>query len=134
MASFCFFASLADTMPSGRPVLAEYWTWLKGVGTGDSLRLLTQPAPTVLNRQPTTMLAALVALAFVLVVVFSVALALVAAGRRGSFLDVVLRGLSYLAWGVPAFLLALLVQKALSSLGSSAGIGPFRLAGWPGSC
>jgi ABC-type dipeptide/oligopeptide/nickel transport system permease component len=140
MASFCFFASLADTIPSGRPVLAEYWTWLKGVGTGDSLQLLTQPAPVVLNRQPTTMLAALghtaalLALAFVLVVIFSVALALVAASRRGSVLDVVLRGLSYLAWGVPAFLLALLVQKVLSSLGSSAGIGPFRLAGWPGSC
>ena len=78
--------------------------------------------------------AALLFLTFVLVVVFSVVLALAAASRRGSLLDAVLRGLSYLAWGVPAFLLALLVQKALSSIGSSSGIGPFRLAGWPGSC
>ena len=138
--SFCFFASLPDTNPSGGPVLAEYWTSVKGVGNGHSLQLLTQPAPTVLNRQPTTLVAALghtaalLAFTLVLVLVFSVALAVVAARKRGSSVDLLLRALSYLAWGVPAFLLALLVQKGLSSVASSKGVGPFPLAGWPGSC
>jgi ABC-type dipeptide/oligopeptide/nickel transport system permease component len=46
----------------------------------------------------------------------------------------VLRGCSYLAWGIPAFLVAFAVQQALNMLGSSRGLGPFPIAGWPGSC
>jgi peptide/nickel transport system permease protein len=100
---------------------------------------LTQPAPTF-GFQPTTMLdalghtAALLGGAMLLVSVFSLVLAVAAASRRGSALDVALRGLSYLAWGVPAFLLGMIVQKALYSVGTSYGVGPFPLAGWPGSC
>jgi peptide/nickel transport system permease protein len=139
-ASFCFFASDRDSFPTGKPILSEYWTWLTGVGSGRSLRLLTEPAPTLLNRQPTTMLeafghtVALLGIALLLVVVFSVALALAAASKRGSALDVLLRSLSYLAWGLPVFLLALLVQKLLNAVGGAHGLGPFPLAGWPGSC
>lgn len=143
--SFCFFAWQDPRLsPVGAPhpsLLAEYWTWLTGLGGGASSHaLLYATAPTRLNRQPTTMLAALghttalLALALTLVVALSVALALVAASRRGSALDVTLRTLSYLAWAVPAFLLALLVQILVNSVGGSRGIGPFPLAGWPGSC
>ncbi|MHB8470117.1 MAG: ABC transporter permease [Gaiellaceae bacterium] len=139
LASFCFFAA-RDLSLEGHPLLAEYWTWLKGVGSGSSLQLFTQRAPTNLNAQPTTMLAALghtaalLGAAIILVLVLSVALALVAAARRGSLLDLILRALSYLAWGVPAFLLALIVQKVGNSIGGAHGVGPFPLAGWPGSC
>jgi peptide/nickel transport system permease protein len=104
------------------------------------LRPLTEPAPLLLNRQPTTVLdafghtAALLATALLLVLFFSVALALAAARKRGSALDVLLRSVSYLAWAVPAFLLALLVQKLLDAVGGAHGLGPFPVAGWPGSC
>jgi peptide/nickel transport system permease protein len=138
--SFCFFASDRASFPNGRPILSEYWTWLRGVGSGRSLRLLTQPAPGFFNRHSTTMLeafghtAALLVTALLLVLFFGVALALAAARKRGSTLDVLLRSVSYLAWGVPAFLLALLVQKLLNAAGGAHGLGPFPVAGWPGSC
>ena len=139
-ASFCFFASQPGTIPSGRPVLSEYWTWLRGMWGGASLSLLTQPVPVILNQQRTTMLealghtAALLALTFVLVSVLSALLGLVAASRRGSLLDALIRGASYLVWGVPPFLLGLVVQKVLNGAGSAHGLGPFPIAGWPGSC
>jgi peptide/nickel transport system permease protein len=138
--SFLFFAAQPGTTPSGRPVLWEYWTWLKGVGSGRSLHLLSQPVPARLNLQPATMLealghtAALLGAAFVLVVALSVAFALAAAMKRGSAFDLFLRGASYLAWAVPAFAVALIVQKVLNGVGGSHGVGPFPLAGWPGSC
>jgi ABC-type dipeptide/oligopeptide/nickel transport system permease component len=140
IASFCFFASQPGTIPSGQPVLREYWTWLTGVGSGRSLRLLTQPVPARLNLQPATMLdalghtATLLGAAFLLVLLLSVVFALATAMKRGSAIDVLLRGASYLAWAVPAFALGLIVQKALNGVGGSHGVGPFPLAGWPGSC
>jgi len=139
-ASFCFFASRGDTYPTGRPVLTEYWTWLKGLFNGDSLQRLTQPVPTTLNHQPTTMLEAvghtalLLGGALVLVTLLSVAIAVAAATTRGSALDLLLRCFTYLAWAMPAFLLALVVQRVFYALGDSFGFGPFPLAGWPGSC
>ena len=69
-----------------------------------------------------------------LVVSFSLALGTAAARSRGSVLDLLLRGVSYLAWAVPAFLLGLVVQQLISAAGSSRGIGPFPVAGWPGIC
>jgi peptide/nickel transport system permease protein len=138
--SFCFFASQPESFPSGKPVLTEYWTWLEGMGTGRSLHALTGPAPPLLNRPATTMLNALghtlamLAVAFAIVVLLSVAIGLAAAITRGSALDLLLRALTYLAWATPAFLLALLVQKLVNAVGSPHGIGPFPIAGWPGWC
>jgi peptide/nickel transport system permease protein len=139
--SFCFFAWQAESARAASPsLLGQYWTWVKGLWGGSSFHVLTLPAPARLNEQPVTMLdafghtVALIVVALVVVVAVSVALAVVAASRRGSVLDVTLRALSYLAWAVPAFMLALLVQLAVSTVGSSHGLGPFPLAGWPGSC
>jgi peptide/nickel transport system permease protein len=140
LASFCFFASLPETFPSAHPLLPAYWTWVKGLGSGTSLHPLTQPVRTVLNPHRTTMLEALghtallLALALVLVLVFSALSALWSARRPGSATDLVLRGGSYLAWGTPAFLLALLAQKLMNGFGGQHGLGPFAMAGWPGSC
>lgn len=140
VASFCALASQDITLRD-RPLLPQYWGWLKGVFTGRSLHVFTQPVVSPVNPYSTsTMLngightAAFLAFTFVLVFVFGAGLALVAASRRGSVVDVVLRALSYLAWGVPAFLLALLVQRLVFQFGDIKGLGPFPLAGWPGQC
>ena len=140
LASFYALAS-QDVLLTNRPLLPQYWTWLKGVFNGNSVALFNKPAISVPNPLAGTTLleaightAALLVVALLLVFVFGVGLALVAAVWRGSFADVALRGLSYLAWAVPAFLLALIVQKALFSIGNEYGWGPFPLAGWPGSC
>jgi peptide/nickel transport system permease protein len=76
----------------------------------------------------------LLGLTLLVVVVFAVALGTVAAAFRGSPLDLLLRTASYVAWAVPAFLLALIVQQMMSALGSPRGLGPFPIAGWPGFC
>lgn len=139
-ASFCFFAGQKGTLPAGRPVVDEFWTWFKGLGTGSSLEPLRTPQRSRLNPVGTTIAdaaghtAALLAISLVLVLLFSVLLALAATLRRGTALDVVLRGSTYLAWGIPAFLAALLVQKVANGVGGSDGLGPFPIAGWPGSC
>jgi peptide/nickel transport system permease protein len=140
LASFCALAS-QDVALDSRPLLPQYWTWLKGVFTGRSVSLIQQP---VLSRPNplagTTLLdaightAALLVVALVLVVVFAVGLALIAAVWPGSIIDGMLRGLSYVAWALPAFLFALIVQKVFYSFGNEYGWGPFPLAGWPGSC
>ncbi len=145
-ASFLFFAS--QTQPAWRPpsqppppsALDQYWTWVKGLWGGRSLHVISYTAPTRLNSQATTIWAALGHTAallggtVVLVVLLSGGLALATASRRGSALDLLLRGVAYLAWAVPAFLLALLVQLLVFRADGSRGIGPFPLAGWPGSC
>lgn len=138
--SFCALAS-QDSMLNGKPLLPQYWTWLKGLFTGHSVALVRQPVlsrPNPLAR--TTLLdaightGALLVVALLLVLVLGVGLALLAAIRRGSSVDGALRAFTYLAWGVPAFLLALLVQRLLQRFGDDYGWGPFPLAGWPGSC
>lgn len=129
LASYCFFTwtrqggSLSD-------VLHAWWTWTKGVDGGDSYHVLTSPVLVAAFWHTGVLLG----LTIVIVVGLSVGLALVAAGRRGSLLDVALRTLSYAGWAVPAFLLALLVQLLVNTVGGARGVGPFPLAGWPGTC
>lgn len=137
--SFVFFASQGGTEPTGRPILSEYGSWLRGLAGGESWARLTQPLPRLRGGPPTTMLDSLghtfglLLFALVLVLVFSVAVALAAATRR-RLLDGAVRAVSYVAWGIPAFLLALVVQLLVDTGGSTRGIGPFPLAGWPGAC
>jgi peptide/nickel transport system permease protein len=150
-ASFCFFAwqSPPGFVPGARPdpnvphpaLLSQYWDWVRGLWGGTSWAAMTQPAyyrnftvagPSILGALGHTLV--LLAFTLTLVVVFAGAIGLVAAARRGSGLDLGLRVLSYLAWAVPAFLLALLVQSLANRIGGSRGVGPFPLAGWPGQC
>jgi peptide/nickel transport system permease protein len=132
--SFCVFAWQFPSPLQGRPVLGEYWRWLRGVPSGRSLRegLYGPILPSLLSGLGHTLV--LLVFSLVLVVVFSVLLGTVGAVVRGSALDLLLRGLSYAAWGVPPFLLALLVEQAVTSFGSLHGWGPFPVAGWPGFC
>jgi hypothetical protein len=131
--SFCLFAAKFNPL-RGHPVLPAYWLWLRGVPSGHSLsRGLFGPIwPTLLPSLGHTLV--LLALTLALVVAFAAAIGTVAAARSGSVLDGLLRLFMYVAWGVPAFLLAFLVQEAINGLGTSHGLGPFPLAGWPGSC
>jgi peptide/nickel transport system permease protein len=78
--------------------------------------------------------AALLALTAVLVIVLSLLIGVVAASWVGSPLDLVLRGFTYVAWAVPPFLLALVLQSASSWAGERFGFRPFALTGWPGQC
>jgi peptide/nickel transport system permease protein len=65
---------------------------------------------------------ALLGLTGLLVVVFALALGILAATQAGSALDLGLRTLSYVAWGIPAFVLALVLWSAT------------HVEGWPGEC
>lgn len=131
--SFLLFASQFYPL-RGQPVLPAYWRWLRGVPSGHSLvHGLSGPIwPTLGPSLGHTLV--LLALTFVFVVVCAVGLASFAAVRRGTTVDTALRAISYLAWGIPAFLLALIVQSAANGLGGAHGFGPFPIAGWPGSC
>ena len=138
-ASYCFFQWQLD--PHSSP-LPAYWDWVKGLWNGPSRYLVTRRptpgrnftllGPTMLGALGHTLVLLGLTLAFV--VAASVGIALVAAARRGSSLDLLLRVLSYLAWAVPAFLLGLVVQSLVNRIGGSRGLGPFPIAGWPGQC
>jgi peptide/nickel transport system permease protein len=140
--SFCFFAWLGGLGRSPGPsLLTLYSRWLRGLFDGSTLHVFSQPMFTRnFTLQGVTMLQALghtvvlLAYALVFVVAFSIGLALLAASRRGSGLDVGARTLAYVGWAIPGFLLALLVQLLVNAIGGPRGFGPFPLAGWPGSC
>jgi peptide/nickel transport system permease protein len=135
--SFLSFSVLVWKLPSpltGRPVLAEYWHWLRGIPGGGSLTngLAGPIFPSLMSAFGHT--AALLGFALALVVVLSVALGTAGALSEKGALGGVLRGASYLAWAVPPFLLALLVEELVATVGGPKGLGPFPIAGWPGSC
>jgi peptide/nickel transport system permease protein len=123
--------TLAST-PGQATVL--WWDWLKGVPSGGSFGQVCgsnigAPLWPALGHT-----AALLAGTALLVVVFSLLLGTVAASRAGSALDVTLRGLSYAAWAVPAFVLALGLQSVFNWAGHRYGFHAFGTSGWPGSC
>ena len=76
----------------------------------------------------------LLVLAFALVAVLSLAIGTISAVRAGSGLDIGLRIFSYAAWGLPAFLLALILQRVLGLLFNAVGAHPLELSHWPGAC
>jgi peptide/nickel transport system permease protein len=131
---FVFFAEKTAPL-AGHPLLPAYWRWLKGLVTGSSYTSLITPFSIWHQVVPALgRTAALLGLTLLIVVVFSIGIGLASVRLRGSVVDLCLRVLMYLAWGVPAFLLALLVQDAASGIGGGDGLGPFPIAGWPGSC
>lgn len=133
-ATFLFFASKYLPLKT-EPLAHAYWTWLRGIPTGRSLargvggeRMWPVVGPAIAHTL------ALLALTFVLVVAFALLFGCLAAAVRGSALDVSLRGISYVAWSMPAFLLALVLQQTLGNFPGGYGLGWFPYAGWPGRC
>jgi peptide/nickel transport system permease protein len=106
----------------------SWWIWFRGIPDGT----LHQPLANLMR--PLGHTAALLAFSFLLVVTFAVLLGVVSAVRAGSLVDIVLRGVSYGAWAVPAFLLALILQKVLSIVYAHIHAQPLPLSTWPGTC
>ena len=135
--TFWFFTKnfyvVGTTMLQESPTRA-WWEWLIGIPHGSLGRgIIGQPLwHDTLQALGHTAL--LLAGAFVLVVVFALVVGTLSAVREGTAVDVVLRALSYLAWGVPAFLLGLVLQNVLQSLWGAIHAQPLPLAGWPGTC
>jgi peptide/nickel transport system permease protein len=131
--SFVFFWTHEIALKE-QPVLPAYWHWVRGLFTGTSYTgLFRGPlwpafAPAIGHT------AALLVLTFLFVIPLTIGVAALAALRRNGPVDVLLRGVSYVAWAIPAFLLALVLALAAVSVGNQHGLGPFAIAGFPGSC
>jgi peptide/nickel transport system permease protein len=120
----------------GQPLLPAYGHWLRGVANGRSFHSLF-PTQAFLGTKLIDSLGhtlALLGLTLIVVVLLALLVGTLAASFRGSPLDLILRTGSYVVWAIPAFLLALIVQQVMAALGSSRGLGPFPIAGWPGFC
>ena len=75
--------------------------------------------------------ALLAGLAVIVVTIFSLVIGTIAATRPGSALDVGLRTGSYLAWSIPAFVVAVLVQLLLRHLALTYDFEPLPVSGLP---
>jgi peptide/nickel transport system permease protein len=137
--TFVFFATkfYPTCSGTGQPIAGSvakaasaYLRWLKGVPTGG---VTVDACGNNIGSQTWQALGHTAAL-LGLVVVLSLLLGVVGASRAGSLLDLVLRGFAYLAWAVPAFLVALILQSVLNWAGSRYGFHLFALEGWPGQC
>ena len=131
--SFVFFWTHEIAL-KGQPVLPAYWRWVQGLFSGTSyVGTFSGPLwPAVLPAIGHT--AALLVLTFLLVIPLTIGVAALAATHRNGPIDVFVRGVSYIAWAIPAFLLALVLALAAVSIGGQIGLGPFEVAGFPGSC
>jgi peptide/nickel transport system permease protein len=147
-ASFAFWARQYPPL-KGTPLVHAYWVWLKGIFTGHSLTQGLLPPPPVPGQYtfPTGhahilsivgsalgRTALLLALTLVLVSIGALVLGCLAAAARGSALDFSLRTTSYLAWAVPGFVLATVLQESLARVPLGWGLNVFPTGGWPGQC
>lgn len=110
-----------------------YWRWVRGIPSGGSFGEVCNGQTTAQIGPAFLHTAALLTATAVLVVVFALAVGTLAATRAGTALDTTLRGLSYAAWGIPPFVLALLLQQLVIHANSS-GVHWFAANGWLGTC
>jgi peptide/nickel transport system permease protein len=126
-ASFVFFTTKFGNPGPGSVAFAsglgqatgKWWQWLGQLVHGNLTSLGQDES---LTWRAFAHTGALLALTAVLVIAFAVSIGVLAATRAGSVLDIVLRGASYIAWGIPAFVLALVLWSAT------------HIDGWPGEC
>ncbi|HEY1366670.1 MAG TPA: ABC transporter permease, partial [Gaiellaceae bacterium] len=116
-----------DSIPS------RYVRWLGGLVTGgDAGHTVVEDTPIwppvwISLKHTLQLLAA----TLVVVALFSLGIGVVSAARPGSVLDVSMRGFGYLAWSVPVFLLALVLQQAVFRAEGSWGFQPLPPNGLP---
>lgn len=134
-------AQLKDEYHLDDPAVEQYWLWAKGTisGSPDVTRTVcggrVRPCrhyevwPRVWPALGRTAL--LAGLSVVVVTIFSLLIGTIAATRPGSLLDVMLRTGSYLAWAIPAFVLAVLLQLLLTHLALEYDFEPFPVSGLP---
>jgi len=132
--TFFYFASKFFPL-RGTSTWHAYWVWLQGILTGRSLTHgvvyphLLSLVGLALGR---TML--LLALTLVIVVCISVPVGCISAAKRGSALDFVLRTGTYVAWAVPGFVVAIVLQDGFGRIPGGWGLGWFPAVGWAGQC
>jgi len=116
--------------------LPFYWRWLQGIPSGRSLKTSICGWPPLWQNLGPSLgrTAALLALTFLLVLALSLLVAAVAAAAPGSWLDLGLRGFSYVAWATPAFLVAGALQWLAAWAAGTHGIHWLPQRGWPGFC
>jgi peptide/nickel transport system permease protein len=120
-------AHLEDSIPS------RYARWVRGVVTGgDAGHTVVEDTPVwppvwISLRHTLQLIAA----TLVVVSVFSIGIGVISAARPGTALDVSLRGVGYLAWSVPVFLLALVFQQVVFRVSGSFGFQPLPASGLP---
>ncbi|HEY7422541.1 MAG TPA: ABC transporter permease [Gaiellaceae bacterium] len=112
-----------------------YWVWLRGIPNGRSLThglIYPHLLPVVGAAFGRTML--LLALTLVIVVAIAIPVGCISAARRGSALDAGLRIGTYVAWAVPGFVVAIVLQDGFGRVAGGWGVGWFPPAGWAGNC
>lgn len=132
--SFFYFASKFFPL-RGTSTWHAYWVWLRGIPTGHSLLhglLYPHMLPMVGAAFGRTML--LLALSLVIVVVIAVPVGCISAATNGSALDFVLRIGTYVAWAVPGFVVAIVLQDGFGRIPGGWGVGWFPPVGWAGNC
>jgi peptide/nickel transport system permease protein len=112
------------------PVLVRYWYWLRDLFTGKGLghTVVTNQAVWPAVAHAFVVSIELVAYSLVLVAAGSILVGTVAARYRGGAIDVGLRAFSYVAWAIPAFLVALLIAGGATAV-SHHGFNPFGIDG-----
>lgn len=96
-----------------KPVPVQYWNWVKGVVTGDlgeSIRYRDDVASLLADRLPVTLYLGLVSV--FISTIFGVFFGLIAAIRRGKWIDSLVTFCSYAGLCIPVFLLAFLLIYA----------------------
>lgn len=132
--SFFFFATKFLPL-SETPVVHDYWMWLRGIPSGRSFQtgLLSGHLLSIVGSAfGRTMI--LVALTLVIVVVIAIPVGCLCAAMRGSAVDYALRIGTYIAWAVPVFIVATLLQEGFGRIPGGWGTGWFPPVGWAGQC
>ena len=102
--------AVREEMGLNRPFIVQYGSWLWGAVRGDLGRSLSskqEVSATIMKRLPATITLSLAALAIMVIV--SVPLGLLAAVKRNSPLDYLIRGLSFLGISMPGFWVGLML-------------------------
>jgi peptide/nickel transport system permease protein len=133
---------LADQFHLRDPAVEQWWLWAKGTLAGSPEVTQTvcsglaggecrhdEVWPRVWPALGHTAL--LAGLSIVLVTILSLLIGTIAARWPGSVLDVVLRTGSYIAWSIPAFVLAVVLQLLLKHLALNYDFEPFPVSGLP---
>lgn len=102
--------AVREEMGLNRPFIVQYGSWLWGAVRGDFGRSLSSKQPVgeaILSRLPATITLALAALA--IMALTSVPLGILAAVRRNTWIDYLVRGLSFLGISMPGFWVGLML-------------------------
>jgi peptide/nickel transport system permease protein len=141
--TFVFFATrfYPTCSGGGEPIdgkvsnaASAYFRWLKDVPSGGVARDACGTDIGSQTWQSLVHTGALLGATSLLLIVFAVLFGVVAASRAGSLVDLALRAFTYVAWAVPAFLVALVLRSVFDWTGSHYGFRPFAAGGWPGQC